>query len=109
MGRSQKCLFVFTQTLYGLLLPSHVLQNVSFLGLWVLLVLEGILWFEALDLWCVPGKLTRRKGRLSGQHDVCLVSHTKKLPFATCFLWVLHLIIQAEYAPLSLKRWFSHI
>lgn len=40
LGRSQKYLFVFAQTLYGLLLHSPQLQNVSFLGLWVLLILR---------------------------------------------------------------------
>lgn len=85
-------LFVFAQTLYGLLLHSPWWKNVSFLGLWVLLVLEGIFWFEALDLWCMAGKLARRKRRLWGEHDICLVSRMKKLPFATCFLWVLYLI-----------------
>lgn len=43
LGRSQKYLFVFAQTLYGLLLLSSWLQNVSILGLCVLLVLERML------------------------------------------------------------------
>lgn len=92
LGRSQIFFFLFAQTLYGLLQHSPWLQGISFLGLQVLLVLERILWFEAVDLWCMPWQLARRKRRLWGQHDTFLVSCMKQLPFAACFLLVLHLI-----------------
>lgn len=108
LGRSQKYLFVFAQILYGLLLHSPWLQNISFLGLWVLLVLEGILSFEPLDLWCMPGKLTRRKRRLWGQHDMYLISRMKNLPFATCFLWVFHFISRQSISPFITKMILSH-
>lgn len=92
LGKSQNYLSGFA---WAPVILFCILTGCRMSGFWdfsFLLVLEGKVWSEALGLWCIYGKSARRKGRVWSQCDACLIFHMKKLLFATCILWSLHLV-----------------